>query len=65
MAALRDPVQDAIFNAMERLTDAGYEFEDISGFGFWVLDYVDNHPEDRDQVMEIATTYIGRIPWVV
>lgn len=65
MAALSDPVADAIFNAMERLSDAGYEFEDITAFGWWLLDYVDNHPEDGARVMEMANAYIGRLSWVV
>jgi hypothetical protein len=43
MVALCDPVDDAIFSEMEKLTDAGYEFEDVTIFGFWLFDLVDNH----------------------
>ncbi len=54
MAVLCDPVEDAIFTAMEKLVERGYNFEDVTIFGHWLFDLVDNHPTCRRCVMEAA-----------
>jgi hypothetical protein len=61
MAKSEDPMEEAIFDAMEKLLNAGYEYVDVTKFGMRLFDYVDNHPEDRDRIMEIANAYTGRI----
>lgn len=59
------PLNDAIYEALEKLQYAGYDFGDITAFKFWLEEYIDNHPEDIVCIANIAVAYTKFLPWAV